>query len=272
MKYTSASGGSGYLKCARKAIIQSFFPPRPSSPAQARGTALHTAIEEYLLDGRPTSDPLVLLAVDKGLLPRPWCPEMKVEIGLGAPNDDAERYSICREYTGKEFQQTIEGMPYRGVVDLVRWDRGKLEIWDHKTVASYFYAETEDTLKYNFQIWSYAYHIKQYIKTIAPELLEKPIRLGHIQYNKSKKKPTEEDVRQVSFLTTSDYIDRKWKLCEAIYAHFIKNRFDLASAPKNTRHCSAYGGCPHKNHCNTVQLEENDGEYQRLKSAWENMK
>lgn len=253
MKYLSASKLASYLKCPRYAVLEALGFKRGSSKAQERGTRLHAAVEAYLLGETPTVlDDLGDHARTNGLLPEPGTDHVLVEYGLGEPNKDADRYAETERWTGSPIQ--VAGVPFRGIVDLIRADRGRIEVWDHKTTSSWYWAETSESLRTNVQVWAYGEQVVRYLEDQG-WTYEGPIVLGHIQYRKSKR-PKPDDVRAVSLTTSRSELSRKWDLIEDLARAFVS---DYHRALKDIRpdrgHCDAYGGCPFKDYCHRVPMD-----------------
>ena len=249
-RYISASALTTYLKCPRSALLSALGLRSGSTPAQARGTALHAALEDYLNGVTPTvEDDLGDLARTNGYLPRPGS-DIYVELGLGEANADAARYAVTTTWTGTPIE--VAGRPFRGIVDLVRLDRGQLEIWDHKTTSGWYWAETDETLPGNLQLWAYAEQVCRWLEA-EDRLPPGDIIMGHLQYRKTKS-PRPDDVRNsVQFATTRFEVARKWKLIEDVAAAYSA---DLDRALTDTRadkgHCGAYGGCDYAPFCHLV--------------------
>lgn len=265
-RYLSASTLTEYLKCPRSAVLNALGIKRGPSKAQARGTALHSALEDYLL-GRTArvNDDLGDHARTNGFLPLPGA-DILVEYGLGEPNRDAARYAETERWTGQPV--TLAGVPFRGIVDLIRLDDGGLEIWDHKTTASWFWAEDAESLRQNLQMWAYAEQVARWLDSEG-RLPDGPIRLGHIQYRKSKN-PKPDDVRaDAAFVTSREEVARKWTLIERLAESFVR---DYARALTDVRpdkgHCSAYGGCFQAAYCPLVPVRSFDTDALQAVNAW----
>jgi len=254
-KYISSSDLTTFLKCARLAVMQLRGFRAVSSTAQKRGNDLHAAVESYLRGntGGTVLDPLGDFARQAGFLPAPGLDTVRVEMGLGIPNDDAARYSVATDWTGQDIQ--VAGMPIRGLVDLIRIDRGVLEIADHKTVANFYWAETEETLPNNIQLWVYAYMVAKWsiASGFHPLNAGSTIRLSHIQYAKNLK-PSLRAVREVSFETTTVQVYRRWKQIKALITALVADEArQLRAVSPNRNHCSAYGGCPYIEWCSRME-------------------
>lgn len=252
MRYLSASTIATHLKCPRKAVLGDLF-PMPSTAAQERGTALHDALERYLYGETPiVEDELGDWARKLGLLPAPDA-DILVEFGLGRVNEDAERYERVRRWTGK--QEHVGDVPVRGIVDLIRFDRGHLEIWDHKTTSSWTFAETSNSLRNNVQAWLYAEMACRWLESEGRDFGDR-ITLGHLQYLKPRQlktkpnPPTSANVRAISFTTSRREVARKWELLEAVALEMLAQRGAPASELRgDVGHCSAYGGCKYRMLC-----------------------
>lgn len=247
--YFSASSLKAYLECPRKAVMEAIGLKRPYAEALQRGHELHLALENYLKGRTPTiEDDLARYAL-------PWLPEPSkrgvwVELGIGAPSDDAERYAATEHWTGLEDK--IEGVPMRGIVDLVRIDRGVLEVWDHKTCSSFYWAETEDSLSSNLQLNLYADHLIRWLDYTGP------VTLAHLQYLKPKGSavPSAADVRCIKRTVHSALIRHRARVIQEIACAYVR---DVQAAKvwlthPNEASCGAYGGCHLAPMCATMPM------------------
>jgi len=258
MKYLSASTINTHIKCPRKAVLQAMF-PQPSTGAQTRGTELHDALERYLCgETEVVEDELGDWARKLDLLPNPSA-DILVEFGLGKINADAERYERVRRWT--DCQEMIGDVPIRGIVDLIRFDRGHLEIWDHKTTSGWNWTETEQTLRQNVQAWLYAEMTCRWLEQEGRDFGDR-ITIGHIQYLKPRELktkvnlPTAANVRAVSITTSRKEVARKWTLLEAVALEMIGTRGLAANEVVGDRgHCGAFGGCQFRNLCGSFTSE-----------------
>lgn len=255
-KYISASGITAEEKCSRKAYLEGLGLTRFNDAALVRGSQLHEAVENYL-KGRTTvvDDVLGDHARTNGFLPEPGS-DILVELGIGCANNDAERYAQADHWSN--IEQTIDGVPVRGLIDLIRFDRGRIEVWDHKTTAGWWFAETEESLRSNIQIWMYAAHVVAYVKAyFTPEraaaYLKQPILLGHIQYRKTDR-PTPDDVRNTACFETHEIeVVQRWEMIQDMARDMLKRRDGrLLDTHVNRGHCSAYGGCPFRSFCDML--------------------
>lgn len=241
MNYLSASSLTNYLRCPRKAILQAHGLRSPATPAMARGTALHAAVESYLRGETPTvEDPLGDLARTEGLLPDPG-PDLWVELGLGLPSTDADRYAGTQHWTGQ--QAYVAGVPFRGIVDLVHIEGGDLVVTDHKTTSGWYWAETDSSLRSNLQVWAYTAQIARWLDW------DGPIRCRHIQYLTRGTAA----VREVGFRTTRPEAESRWGMIEAIGREFVRDyQQHMVDIRADLTHCSAYGGCPFQAYCSAT--------------------
>jgi len=250
--YVSASKLNTFLTCPRKAVLEAMGFRRPYNDTFKRGHDLHLALERYLTGQTPIiDDPLAIYA--RAHLPMPNDPNIWVEIGLGKASDDAGRYSDTSVWTG--MQDEVDGVPILGISDLVRMDRGMLEVWDHKTTSSFYYAETEDTLGGNLQLNLYADHFIRWLD------YQGPVKLAHIQYLKSKRKtgPRPSDVRVVEVTLPHTTILMRGRVLRQMAQDYINllREAQPVSIPREREGCSKYGGCHLLGVCDT--MEEPDG-------------
>lgn len=265
-KYLSASTLSEYLKCPRSAVLKALGLKPGASKAQERGTALHAALEAYLLGDTPTvEDDLGDHARTNGFLPTPDA-DILVEYGLGEPNRDAKRYEETARWTGSPI--IVAGVPFRGIVDLIRLDRGALEIWDHKTTAGWYWAEDAESLRQNLQMWAYAEQVARWLESEG-RLPDGPVLLGHLQYRKTKK-PKADDVRNSAQFTTSrSEVARKWGMIEDLATAFVADyRRALADIRPDKGHCSAFGGCKFAPYCHQVPARDRDAQALQAVNNW----
>lgn len=266
MKYLSASSLTEYLKCPRSAILTALGLRSPGTKAQERGTRLHSALEDYLTGRTETvEDSLGDIARTSGFLPLPG-PDIHVEKGIGPRSDDAQRYADTETWT--DLPTSIAGVPFRGIVDLVRLDRGALEIWDHKTTSSWRWAETAESLRQNLQIWAYAEHMARWLEHTG-DMPDAPITMGHIQYLKVKNPKAHHVRASATFQATRGEVAHRWHMIERIAESFIK---DYQKALRHVRpdrsHCRAYGGCKKKEMCDAILPRGLDIESQSVVLSW----
>lgn len=259
--YVSASSLTGYLQCPTKAVHEAMGCRRPYNEAFKRGHDLHSAVEAYLKGDTPSiNDPLAIHALH--LLPAPRTRGVFVELGLGMPNADSERYARTEHFTGME--DTAGGAVVRGIVDLVRTDRGILEIIDHKTCADFWFAETPESLPYNLQLNLYADHVARWIG------YEGPVRLTHIQYNKRHKVPGPESIREVSCMTDTNMLRSRRRMIDRIAAAFVRDvaRAQLTRTQHNPSSCGMYGGCHLADLCATIRHPKRAPVQEDLATHW----
>jgi hypothetical protein len=256
-KYISSSDLTSYLACPRKAVMQLRGLRGGSSKAQQRGTALHNAVEDYLRGktGDRVLDSLGDFARQAGYLPAPNDPRIKVELGLGVPNSDAARYADVVEWSGQDVR--IGDVPLRGMIDLLRVDRNMFEVIDHKTCSTFYYAETEDTLRGNVQLWMYAYLALTWAQRtgFADVRGNTVVRLAHIQYATGAK-PSANAVREVEVLTTSTEVVARWNQLKQVARVMLDDTTrPLRAVIPRFDQCKAYGGCPFAAWCPLLALD-----------------
>jgi len=263
--YLSSSNLTDYLNCPRKAALVLKGIKAPSNAAQTRGSELHLALERYLKGQTETvEDALGDFARQLGLLPKPCDPRVKIEFGLGMSNAEAARYADVTEWSNEYHE--IGGFPVYGMVDLIRTDRGCLEIIDHKTTANFYFAETDESLRHNAQLWLYAALVISWANKSGWYKVESndTIYLTHIQYA-TKVKPSFQAVKSAGFKTTASEVSERALLIRGL----LELALDDAHLPLNhvyadRSHCSAYGGCPYKPFCAHI---DNDASKINPKSA-----
>lgn len=263
--YFSASSLKAYLECPRKAVMEALGLKRPYAPALQRGHDLHLALELYLKGRAPTiDDPLAKHALAH--LPSPNQKGVWVELGVGAPSADAERYAQTEHWTG--LVDEVDGVPMRGIVDLVRTDRGVLEVWDHKTCSAFYWAETEESLSYNLQLNLYADHLVRWLD------YDGPVIIGHIQYLKPKDAvtiSTPADVRVIRRTLHSAYIRKRGEFIRTIAAAYIRDvrAAQVHMTEANLKSCGAYGGCHLAPLCGTLASFSGDADAAALAFQWD---
>lgn len=221
LQYTSASQVDAFQRCARfwyfrhVAKIQT-----PQTEAQARGSGIHKAIENYL----------------KG---EPYDAQWGAFVTAAKPHFPNEgEIDIER----KIEMPTFDGGPkWIGYIDLlVRGSR--VRILDYKTISDFKYCKTRDELANNIQLTSYAHW------AFENELAKEEIELGHIYLHTKRKTPT---TQVVNTLVTRTNVRGVFYTSLRIVKDMVEAS-DVASAhdlPPSTESCSMYGGCPYLSKC-----------------------
>jgi hypothetical protein len=133
-----------------------------------------------------------------------------------------------------------EGAYLKGIIDFVNVDDGKIE--DHKTVSSWKYAETEETLKNNMQLLIYAKWYLNKVKT------RKSVYLKHNQFHKN----APETSKSVEVKVSRDYVENYWEKEVMSYVNQMiemKTNTDEKAFDFNLDSCGNYGGCSFLDKC-----------------------
>ena len=223
IQHVSASQFKTFSRCKRKWFIEKCTDaPRPEpSKAMVLGTAVHAVLEEYLRDGVvPDEETRAgrIAASGLHLLPEGVL-EIETEIKL----------------------QDIEP-PLVGFIDVL----DLTEPWcptviDHKTTSSWDWAKTEEELRCDPQMISYArYALDECAAADAVEVC-------HIQY-KTKGAP---EARRVSALLDREHVDEQWEKLRQLATEIkATSLFDeVEEVEPNLSACGDFGGCPYADTC-----------------------
>lgn len=138
-----------------------------------------------------------------------------------------------------------EGAYLKGFADFINVSEGKIE--DHKTISSWQYAETEETLKDNFQLLVYAKWYLDKVKT------RKTIFLRHNQFHKN----APETSRAVEVEVTRQDVEDNWYNNALPYIKqmvALKKNTDEKAFDFNQESCGNYGGCSFSNVCGEYRV------------------
>ena len=195
------------------------LPRPPAHPAAVLGSVIHKQIEDYLTDGTPPEDPRAVVSLR--LLPP----------GGSVPRDQVEREIRIPTRPGVP--------PLWGFIDL--FIPGEVpEIIDHKTMGSWRFAKTPESLPHDPQMVIYArYALEQFPN--APR-----IRVTHHQI-KTKGPP---EARRVSVTITPEEIRERFdRLVDTVEDMAQCANKTAAEVPANLNACGAFGGCPYLDKC-----------------------
>ncbi len=213
----------------------------PPTKAQAEGIALHSSIEDYLLNGK--KEELSQLALPGlPIIPEPG-PDLKVEwdIAGGALETAPLR---------------VRGVPIAGYIDLVhqrgtnkggsdisdtRDPVGTVEVIDWKTSGNPKYIKSPKEMASTLQMTAYG----KWATTVWPDT--EWVRLSHGYFiTKGKNTP-----KKVSLRVHRDQIDQRWKHIDKLAGYLIDvaKETNPDKVPGNARACEAYRGCFHRDHC-----------------------
>jgi len=194
----------------------------PPSEAMLRGSAIHKAIENYLLHGQISDDEYAkfvvavkphLPALDQNVLV-----EKKVVIPTG-----------------------FDGIPWIGFIDLLEHERNPRRVSDYKTTSDFRYAKTPHELSTNTQLISYA-------KYCYDEGHTGPLEIGHLYIHTRRKTP---QVKPVYVEVNQDHVESEWQKRLVTVGDMIQSATvtDGESITPNPASCGMYGGCPHRARC-----------------------
>lgn len=225
----SASQIKDWMACKRKWHFQKVIGlKQPDSIYANRGTAGHKQCEDYYLHGTPPTHKSILKAMEDGLLPPRTEPHL-AEHWMDSPPLKAANVA------------------FRGKIDLtVFGDVRKIRIVDFKFVGSLNYCKTEDDLREDVQMISYA----KYASTRWPECGN--FELTHLYLGVNEDKPA---VNLVSVEVTREEVeacfDRRIVSCVEQMKETAKvlDTFALPPANHPFEPCRAYGDCPFLARC-----------------------
>ena len=210
-----------FASCPRKWWINKIAGvATPSTPATELGSAVHTAIESYLVHGTPFPSTRAGQIATHGahLLPAPG--------------------SCTREQVERAVLVPIGVLPFKGVVDFIDYRAAVPAIVDHKTTSDARYADTPEALAGDWQMLSYA--------AWAFSVSQHPALEVRKNYFSTK------SARAWSVSATVTRADVDAVVPEI--ARTVDRMVDCAAkgeadAPQNYDHCAAYGGCPFRSRC-----------------------
>lgn len=239
LSHVSASQLDLFQRCPRSWFFQYVLKIKPpSTPAQERGTAIHSEVEHYLRTGeiRPSEFEDLVSAAAAHL---PVGGKLLIEHEIGGPLDQPPgergkpRYGI----------PTFEGGPrWVGFIDLLDLETHIPTVTDHKSTSNFKYCKTEDELANNTQLVSYA----KYVFDLVPNANE--CELEHV-YIRTTGKPAS---RVVSTVVNRFRVFEMWsKFLTTIrtMCAIAESVTDPQAVEPNTDSCGDYGGCPHLARC-----------------------
>ena len=194
------------------------------TPAMARGTAVHTQLEKYLLEGTPPDE-----TTEAGRI-------AKAGVSLLPPATS----SLQIEQSLEDYPLEISPVPFKGFIDVL--DAGEeLHILDHKTTSAWKWAKTEEDLRTNLQLMIYARHILEHYPKYET------VRLTHIYY--LTKSP--HGSKKVSIVVGKDHVYAEFeKILSSVEDMVSLSELCIDHAGKNRSECFSYGKqCPHYDGC-----------------------
>lgn len=219
----SASQVDTYSRCPVKWAWEKLNgEPRPAAgPAAAKGTAVHTVLEDYLKEGKKID-----ITTEIGKIAYPGLKYLpKPEI----------------EHVEKYFTIAVDDVPYVGFIDFVYEKDGLWVVGDHKTTSNFRYAKSVEDLQENIQAMLYASYACEWLGVDK-------VRLNWVYYK--TRGPSESRLVMVDI--TKDQaqdqlvqINRKGKEMYELRSSGAKAE-DLEP---NVDACMDFGGCPFMDLC-----------------------
>ena len=136
--------------------------------------------------------------------------------------------------------EIVEGVHMNGIADFVNVSENKIE--DHKTLKSWQYAETEETLIKNLQLMVYAYW---YLKKLPKK---KYVYLRHNQFHKNAPETSKFTEVKVSRKKVESF----WETEVVPYVEQmrdLKTNTDENAFEYDLERCGDYGGCSFLGNC-----------------------
>ena len=210
-----------FTSCPRKWWINKIAGvATPSTPATELGSAVHTAIESYLVHGTPFPVTRAGQIATHGahLLPAPG--------------------SCTREQVERAVLVPIGVLPFKGVVDFIDYRNNVPAIVDHKTTSDARYADTPEALAGDWQMLSYA--AWAFSVSTHPAL---EVRKNYFLTRGAR-------AWSVSATVTRADVDAVVPEIARTVDRMVEcGSRGEADAPQNYDHCAAYGGCPFRARC-----------------------
>ena len=217
--HVSASQIKTFSLCPRKWHYSKFAGlPRPApSPAILLGKEIHAQLETYLLHGTPPTHRRASSSLR--YLPASPVPPGDVEREIRIP--------------------TRPGLPpVLGYIDLII--PGPVpEIVDHKTMGSWTYAQTKETLAHDPQMVIYSKHALETGCVSAVRVTHHQIRTKGAAL-----------ARRISAILTPSEIDARFENIVSVVAEMAKfPAYKSPDVPCNPNGCGAFGGCEYADIC-----------------------
>lgn len=225
LHHVSASGITLFKSCQTRWYHRYILGYRlPPTPAMARGTAVHTQLERFLLQGVIPDD-----SSEAGRI-------AKEGIDLLPSNKD----ELKIEQSLEDYPLEDTPVPFKGFIDVLGVGE-ELHILDHKTTSAWKWAKTEEDLRSNIQLIIYARHILEHYPEYAH------VRLTHIYY--LTKYP--HGSKKVSVVVSRDHVYNEFeKVLSSVRDMVSLSELCIDHAAKTKRECYSYGKqCPHYDGC-----------------------
>jgi hypothetical protein len=233
----------------------------------AKGTSIHAALEHYLQTGE------VLVEHENADAPGVKWPVMEfVQCAIAYQRDGQTLVPppIC-DPCWKQFPEGQAGLmieqwgeigtwpdpgdgsgggpQWRQKIDLIEAYPDRAIIQDWKTTSNLLYAKTPDELAHNGQLIGNA----KWLLSVSDY---KEITLRHFYLSTKNKRPK---AMAVDVVVTREHVEAEWQkilgTVREMVAYYQLNPEDPNTLPPNTDHCSAYGGCSHRQACGLMASE-----------------
>lgn len=232
LPYVSPSQMDTFTDCNRKWYFQSVVGIKPPSSASAQlGTAVHAALEAFVLDGKTPDERTKSGAIAAAGIPYArHDPTRPLVVELDMAQHPAHRL-------------TLAGVPIAGRIDLIDPHADPLLIQDWKTTTDFKWAKTEGELRKNTQaIWYSRFAIDLYGRDKA--------RFRHVTLLTTGKPEVQE---------TGVTLTRS-EIASAFDAYTPKVERMIATAPARDASevaptltaCMKYGGCFFRERCRSM--------------------
>ncbi len=251
--WTSATGittadPNSYAGCNRKWYYDQVENRKgPPTKAMLGGTSLHKEIEDHLRTGASLTSPLALAG--RVFIPHPGSGlfiekpiHFQTAGGIGI-HGHVDLYNLRGQYIDPQG-------------DLQQDPSWSFEVKDWKTTSDFSYAKTERDLAENIQLNTYA---EAGFRMWADA---EHARLTHVNFL-TRGRPQS---KLVTIRRSREEIRRRWEYAESV----VRVMADVAREPtadsvaENTKSCSAYSGCPHREYCSAFRRNSLDSVYGKI--------
>ncbi len=254
----SPSGASTFRQCARRWKLRYIdkLPDPPGEPA-LRGTFVHHVLEELLAIAPAQRTLERARAICRDLWPQLADNPNFAALELPAENERAFRWNAWRDVEGyfqlvdptqvdvvdreRDVQTSLEGVPFRGIVDLVDRVPDGVRVTDYKTGRPPGQRFVDSRLS---QVWLYA----AALETVGDDVSEvRLLYLGETGSGRDDRKPTE-IARPFDPDAVSAAVNEHSSTWDRIAEATATSRFEPTPGPL----CS---WCPYRDDCPEGQLE-----------------
>lgn len=271
LQHVSASQIKTFRECNRKWFKQKIKQISvPETRAMTIGKDVHSALETWANTGlEPDLSTRIGAIAHSGLKHLPeWGNDLGAEVNIADPAQGP----LLR----------CSGVPWVGYIDLVappRHDpeRGALHVAppiviDHKTTKDLRYVKSEDTLRGDPQVVSYArWAAEKYWGTDWTNVRGTAERIVNVRFvyyltqfprGSSAQTYKGEKSARVDFHLSVDQMVDPWRGFERDVSEMLdlarraeRGEIDDADVQPNWSSCDAWGGCPHRESCNKLNME-----------------